>query len=88
VVRGPSVLQAFLIAVSGFALAFFGCLGALADTNFSSGETGTWGYVGIVAFFVGVAVLVYGFAAMVWRFLKRFTKPSPVPDRAEPPSET
>jgi hypothetical protein len=59
-VRGPTVLQAFLIAVSGFALAFFGCLGVVSDLNKTHGGLTNFGQIWVVLLIVGLVLLAGG----------------------------
>ena len=58
--RGPSVLQAFLIAVSGFVLAFFGCIGVISNLNQTHGALTTVGQISVVLLVVGLVVLAGG----------------------------
>jgi hypothetical protein len=56
--KKPTVLQAFLIALSGAALAFFSCIGVLSQTNFGTGVTAPAGNVLVFVFLAGMAIFL------------------------------
>ena len=64
--RFPTLLQAALITASGFAMAFFGCLGALSGMT-GTGEIQTPAFV--VLFIVGLLGFVFGLGLLLYFIL-------------------
>ena len=64
--RFPTLLQAVLITASGFALAFFGCLGALSGLT-GTGEIRNPAFV--VLFIVGLLGFVFGLGLFLYFIL-------------------
>ena len=61
--RFPTLLQGLVLTIAGFAMAFFGCLGALSGMS-GTGEIRQPAYlvlffVGLLGFVVGLGIFVY-----------------------------
>jgi hypothetical protein len=88
--KGPTFVQAFLLTISGAALAFFGCLGALTtmgrDQQTVLGTVGGLGFVvGLLMLMVGMVLLGYVIVRAIVRAI-RGDPPSPPPDAQYPAS--
>jgi uncharacterized membrane protein len=83
-------VQSVALAVSGAALAFFGCVGALAQMNFNTGALGPFGVVGAVVFVIGALVFLVGGLLIVFYVIRAIARSlSPTqPDDAGPPDGT
>jgi hypothetical protein len=88
--KGPTFLQAFLLTISGAALAFFGCLGAL--TTMGRDQQNMLGTVGGLAFVAGLLMLMIGMVLLGYVIIRAIVKairgdpPSLPPDAQYPPS--
>ena len=87
--RFPTPVQAVVITVSGFLLAFFGCLGALTDIN-GNGPAFAIGAVafgiGVLAFLFGVCVVGFMFVRAVFQMISENRKQPPSAPPAPPPA--
>ena len=84
--KPPTIAQAWLITLSGAALAFFGCLGAFAGTNLGTGETSVLGWLAAAVFILGALIMAGGIVAYMWPVVNRWVQPSPRHDSDEPPT--
>ena len=86
----PTFVQAFLITISGAALAFFGCLGFLSGIGRTS--TNAVATIGGIAFAGGVVVLIAGLCLLAWvlirAIIRAFSDQPPPPADAEYPPST
>jgi hypothetical protein len=64
--RFPTILQAVVITISGAAMAFFGCLGALSGIS-GTGEIRAPAFV--VLFIVGALALLFGLSLFLYFIL-------------------
>ena len=64
--RFPTPLQAVVLTLAGFAMTFFGCLGAIASWDTSEVLVG----IALVATFVGVVALGTGLISVLFLFVK------------------
>jgi hypothetical protein len=85
----PTFLQAFLIMISGAALAFFCCVGFLSGTN----RTSTQGMAALtgIGFAVGALMVVAGLGLLAFLIIRAIVRaistPAPAPaDPGNPPS--
>jgi hypothetical protein len=69
--KGPTFVQAFLLTISGAALAFFGCLGALTTMGREQNLLGTVGGVGFV---VGLLMLMIGMVLLGYVIIRAIVK--------------
>jgi len=89
--RFPTILQALLITICGFVMAFFGCLGALSGIS-GTGEIRTPAFVvlfivGALAFLFGIGLFLYFLLIKVVRIVDARrgqgpTEPPPTPPGA------
>lgn len=64
--RFPTPLQAVVLTLAGFAMTFFGCLGAIASWDTSEVLVG----IALVATVVGVVALGTGLISVLYLFVK------------------
>lgn len=64
--RFPTPLQAVVLTIAGFAMTFFGCLGAIASWDTSEVLVG----IAMVATAVGVLALATGLLSVLYLFVK------------------
>jgi hypothetical protein len=87
--RFPTPLQAVLLTVAGFAMMFFGCLGALASYDSSQilfGILLVAAIAGLVAFLVGMGSVLYLFVKGVVKTFKDSGRQGPPPSAGVPPA--
>jgi TRAP-type C4-dicarboxylate transport system permease small subunit len=81
----PTFVQAFLITISGAALAFFSCMGFMSNM----GRTSTEGFAAVsgIAFAAGVLVLIGGLCLLAFvlirAIIRAFSAQAPPPADAE-----
>jgi hypothetical protein len=78
--RFPTPLQAVIITISGFAMAFFGCLGALS--TYSQSEK--LFVVGMIVFIFGLLVCLGGVVLVLYLFVRAIVR-SARANRTVPP---
>jgi hypothetical protein len=89
--RFPTPLQAVLLTVAGFAMMFFGCLGALASYDSSEilfGILLVAAIVGLVAFLAGMGSVLYLFVKGVVQAFKDSSRKSPPPSGGGPSTDS
>jgi hypothetical protein len=86
----PTPLQAVLLTIAGFAMMFFGCLGAIASYDASQilfGILLVTAIAGLLGFLVGLGSVLYLFVkGVVKAFKDSSQKTPPPPPPADPPS--
>jgi hypothetical protein len=83
----PSGKQAVVITVCGFAMALFGCLGAISVFERSD----VLGYIGIAVFVIGSLAFLFGLllvAYLFFRALFRGSRTPPLPPPPPPPGDS
>jgi hypothetical protein len=87
--RFPTPLQAVVLVVAGFAMAFFGCLGAIASYDRSSALFGILLIVaiaGALALLTGLGSVLFLFVKGVIKAFKDSQKKTAPPSDGSPPS--
>jgi hypothetical protein len=83
----PTPLQAVILTVAGFAMMFFGCLGAIASYDSSQilfGIILVAAIAGLVAFLVGLGSVLYLFVKGVVKAFKDSNRKGPPPFPGSP----
>jgi hypothetical protein len=82
--RFPTPLQAVILTVTGFAMMFFGCLGAIASWDTSEVLVG----IALVATIVGLLGFAIGLISVLYLFVKGVVKAFKDSSRKPPPSSS
>jgi membrane associated rhomboid family serine protease len=87
--RFPTPVQAVVLTIAGFAMTFFGCLGAIASWDTSQILVGialVAAIAGVIGFAVGLISVLYLFVKGVVKAFKDSNRKSPPPTAGDPPA--
>jgi membrane associated rhomboid family serine protease len=87
--RFPTPVQAVVLTLAGFAMTFFGCLGAIASWDRSQILVGialVATIAGVGGFAVGLISVLYLFVKGVVKAFKDSNRKSPPPPAGDPPA--
>jgi hypothetical protein len=86
--RFPTPVQAVVLVVAGFAMAFFGCLGAISQSQGSNVVFGILlvvAVLGAIAFLIGMLIIMVMFAQGVMRAIQDSRRKTPPPQAGGAP---